>query len=215
MKNQSKCVISVVLIVSMLMLCMPVYAIEVEHGNSRQELVVIDGQAIIASSLYNSELIEINGLTNISANFDGTNLFFDGAKVMEIHEFKESKDEVISLSTYDRYSTPAFGVPSDYTVYQGVTNRNVTFANTIRSLSALAVATGLSVWTGSTLLPLGVGLLDIAIGASSNSKSTYMKEYKYGHKLIPGLYHKYVQDWYLKSDYTGDFTTSIVYDAWS
>jgi hypothetical protein len=194
---------------------MPVYAIEVEQGNSRQELVVIDGQAIIASSLYNSEFIEIDGLTNISANFDGTNLILDGATVMEVHEFEESKDEVIPNRAYARYDTPAFGVPSDYTVYQGVTNRDVKFTSMIRSLTVTVIAAGLTLWTGSTLLGLAHSLLDAAIAYSSDSKTSYMKEYRYGHNIMPGLYHKYVQDWYLNSDYTGYADTSIVYDAWS
>lgn len=216
MKNKSRRIISVVMILSMLMMCMPVYAVEVENGSSNQNLVVIEGQAILASSIYNNEFIEINSLTNNSATFDGTNLILNGAVVMEVQEFEENIDEIIPTPTgVTRYNDPAFGVPSDYTVYQGVTNRNVKFESVLRNLTALTIATGLTIWTGSTLLGVGIALQEVAISLGSNSKTSYLKEYCYGHKTIPGLYHKYVQDWYTESDYTGYATTSIVYDAWS
>lgn len=216
MKNKSKRVISAVMILSMLMMCMPVYALEVENGNSNQELVVIEGQAILASTIYNNEFIEINGLINNSATFDGANLILDGAVVMEIREHEDSNVEIApNRAGFTRYNNPAFGVPGEYTVYKGVTERNVKFASALRNLTALAIATGLSIWTGSTWLGVGIALQDIAIGLGSNSKTSYMKEYCFGHKTMPGLYHQYVQDWYTESNYTGYAATSVVYDGWS
>jgi|GEM_PF-5808562 len=216
MKNKNKRFICVVMIFSMLLTYMPVYAEEVESGSSTQELVVIEGQAIIASSIYNSEFIEIDGFINNSATFDGTNLIFNGALVMEVQEIEGNKDEtILAPAGITRYNDPAFGVPSDYTVYQGVTNRSVKFENLLRNLTALVIATRISIWTGSPWLGVGIALVDVAMGLGSNSKTSYLKEYCYGHKTIPGLYHKYVQDWYVESDYTGYAATSIVYDAWS
>lgn len=69
-------------------------------------------------------------MTNNSATFDGTNLMLDGAIVMEVQEFEENKNEtIITPAGVTRYNDPAFGVPSDYTVYQGVTNRSIKFEN--------------------------------------------------------------------------------------
>lgn len=116
---------------------------------------------------------------------------------------------------YTRTEKPALGKASDYTINQGTTKRNVAFGGFIRNLGELAVATGISVYTGSTGLGAAASIVTAAVEYSSNTKTAYLIETKRSHKDIPNLYHQYTQKWYLDSNYTQYAGSSVAYDYWN
>lgn len=168
-----KIIATVLALAIMLTLCVPAYASgapTVDYEATNQNVVVIDGQAVLTTAMYEST-IELSGLTQHVASYDENTLSFDGLTVMET-ETVQRQD--ITIQGYTRQSTPALGTERDYTVDQGSRNIDVVFRNTIRSLTSLAIGTFLSAFTGGLLLPLGVALVDVAYSINDDSKTSIL-----------------------------------------
>jgi len=154
-----------------------------------------------------TSVLTVSATESLDTNYSKSNL------EMALNETQQTESEIIiSPKMMSSSKTPVIGTKSDYTVYQGTTYRNIAFENLIRDTSAVVVGTGLSVVTGGFyFLSLGVSAVLVATAYSSNTKTMYCKQYKYGYKSAPALYHMYKQKWYLDSEYKYYVATTYYY----
>lgn len=109
---------------------------------------------------------------------------------------------------------PIYGKASDYTKKQKTIKRSIAFDNTIKSMTASAVAAACTIASAGLLFTtVGLTAVQVARDKKSQSKSTYYIKTQYGHKKMPGVYHKYVTEWYLDSKYKVYLTKTTYYDA--
>lgn len=78
--------------------------------------------------------------------------------------------QIMPRTGYTRTEKPALGKASDYPVNQGTTKRNVAFGGFIRNLGELDVATGISVYTGSTGLGVAASIVTAAVNIQATPK---------------------------------------------
>lgn len=110
---------------------------------------------------------------------------------------------------------PFYGKASDYTKKQSTTKGSLKSDEKIRSLTVIAIALLCSGVTGGlSFSDVASAILTYAVSTNSNTKNLYYTRVKYGHKTMPGIYHKYVTTWYLNSARTKKVGKKAVhYDA--
>lgn len=184
---------------------------------------IIDGQAVkttqmATNSNTHSGVVELNGYTNSTATYDESEVAVNGNTVLTITG--NDMDSSVQPRAYNpRQAKPAFGKPEDYSINKGTSEKNITFQNIIAGLTVAAVFAVISPFVANTYAFIASALIGSAVAAMSNAKTSILKETTYANKTIPGLYHKYVQKWYLKNDkgekkYVPD-ADSVCYDYWS
>lgn len=93
--------------------------------------------------------------------------------------------------------SPFYGSGSDYTKKQTTYKRSLKFDNAIRTYTTSALALLMALVTdGLSYKTIVELIISYYIGIGSNSKNLYYTKIRYGHKNMPGVYHKYVTTWY-------------------
>lgn len=110
-------------------------------------------------------------------------------------------------------SSPYFGNPSDYTVYQRTRSGNVGTEREIASMTISALGFILDAYSGGQGGGLAADAINLALDLGSNSDAMYYVETVYGNKDAPQLYHKYVRRWYLDAAHQYYVDTTVSYDA--
>lgn len=207
-----KSILAILLCLTMTLTAIPVFAGETEILN-------------VDAGMVNSEIID--GIETVVIKIDENH--FDGFGVAENHSYREGDDIfldgelLISMTSVEypvspmmltRTDKPALGSASDYTVFQGTERRDLTFARNMVDVGfvAFSIATKMYFGTALTVAELVFGML---VSKAPQTRLVNLDESTYGHKDIPGLYHKYEQEWYVDDTYSECIYESTVYDYWN
>jgi len=158
-----------------------------------------------------TSVLTVSATESLGINYSKSNL------EMALNETQQIESEIIiSPKMMSTSKTPPIGTKSDYTVYQGLIYRNLKTENLIRQMTSTAVGLACVPITGGLYFgTLGVSAVNAAVELGNNSKTMYCKQYTYGYKSVPGLYHMIKQKWYLNSNYTGYVCTTYYYSYYN
>lgn len=110
--------------------------------------------------------------------------------------------------------TPFYGTSRDYTKKQNVKNGTLKGDRKIRKYTVNGLALLMAVVSGNlAFLDAADAIIKLCDSSNNNTKNLYYTKTRYGHKKMPGVYHKYIIKWYTNKAKTKYAKTTIYYDS--
>lgn len=171
-------------------------------------------------------LLSITLLLTCSLSFAGAATFNDDSKEISDSEIitpPKIYEEVIyddgspdpeNLRAKYTAKTPFYGKSADYTKKQQVKNGTLEGDKKIRNYTINGLAILCFAISGNLkFLDVADGIIKVCDSYNSNTKNLYYTKTRYGHKNMPGVYHKFVVKWYIDKAKTKYAKTTTYYDS--
>ncbi len=183
------------------------------ESNTKQSIVVVDGQAMLITSIAEGSTIEVNGLNNYRVSNNNNVISLNGSAILEYGQ------EVQRRAMWVKKSTPVpFYGPANYNQYLGQRTYNFQLFQDIYFISshALTLILAVALPPASALAgALALLAIDTAVYTGFHTQTMYMIEDVYAFDYMPNFERKLVQRWYLDSAYTRLVDNLTIYESWT